>query len=219
MGFKREEVSVLLAQCHRRCCICHKFCGVKIETDHIVPKEESGDDSISNAIPVCFECHAEIHGYNDKHPRGRKFLPDELRLHKEQWITFCTERPQLLLEASHAIGVGPLQALIDELQFNRVVAGKYQIEELGCMYHITQFNRSINDGAIAILKEDIRDAILIAYYEMDATNSIVAALWHQPKGSNSWNVMANNIQARNRKLVGIIEGTIGQMLKFLGKEQ
>src|SRR4030042_6450691 len=131
MGFKREEVSVLLAQCHRRCCICHRFCGVKIETDHIVPKEDSGDDSISNAIPVCFECHAEIHGYNDKHPRGRKFLPEELRLHKDQWLKMCVERPDVLVSASRASDVGPLQALIDELEFNAKVAGKAEAAEQG----------------------------------------------------------------------------------------
>jgi hypothetical protein len=83
MAFSRDEVSVLLAQCHRRCCVCHRFCGVKIETDHIVPAEDDGGDGIENAIPVCFECHPEIHSYNDKHPRGRKFLPEELQLHKK----------------------------------------------------------------------------------------------------------------------------------------
>ena len=57
MGFPRDEVSKLLAACHRRCCICHRFCGVKIETDHIVPGHEGGPDDIDNAIPVCFECY------------------------------------------------------------------------------------------------------------------------------------------------------------------
>ena len=78
MTFPRDQVSELLARRHRRCCVCHRFCGVKIETDHIKPKEQGGGDSIENAIPVCFECHAEIHSYNDKHPRGRKFLPEDL---------------------------------------------------------------------------------------------------------------------------------------------
>ena len=32
MPFKKEEVSVLLAKCHRRCFIWHRFCGIKIET-------------------------------------------------------------------------------------------------------------------------------------------------------------------------------------------
>jgi hypothetical protein len=67
-----------------------------METDHMTPRAEGGDDSIENAIPVCFECQAEIHGYNDNHPRGRKFTAAELRLHKQQWIAICESSPQLL---------------------------------------------------------------------------------------------------------------------------
>jgi len=55
--FNQKEVEHLLAKCHRRCCICHRFCGVKIETDHIIQPKDGGDNSIANAIPVCFECH------------------------------------------------------------------------------------------------------------------------------------------------------------------
>jgi hypothetical protein len=94
-------------------CICHRFCSVKIETDHILPAAEAGPDTIDNAIPVCFECHAEIHGYNDKHPRGRKFTPDELRHHKKQWLELCKTKPEMLLQATREAGVGPFQALID----------------------------------------------------------------------------------------------------------
>ena len=43
-----------------------------METDHIQPKSEGEDDSIDNAIPLCFDRHLEVHLYNDKHPRGRK---------------------------------------------------------------------------------------------------------------------------------------------------
>lgn len=71
-----------------------------METDHIISKDDNGDDSIDNAIPVCFECHAEIHSYNDKHPRGRKYLPEELQLHKEQWLKICSERPDMLITAN-----------------------------------------------------------------------------------------------------------------------
>jgi len=93
-SFDRKEVSALLVQCHRRCCICHRFCGVKIETDHIVPAADGGGNDIENAIPVCLECHAEIHCYNGKHPRGRKFTPDELQAHKKQWLTICENVPR-----------------------------------------------------------------------------------------------------------------------------
>ena len=43
MGFDHDEIAELLARCHRRCCVCHRFCGVKIETDHIKPQHEGGD--------------------------------------------------------------------------------------------------------------------------------------------------------------------------------
>ncbi len=115
MAFSRKDAANLLVQCHRRCCVCHRFCGSKIELDHITTAAEGGDDSIDNAIPVCFECHAEIHSYNDKHPRGRKFQPDELRGHKEQWLEICKKRPEVIVSASWQIDVGPIQALVDEL--------------------------------------------------------------------------------------------------------
>src|SRR5258708_29629332 len=135
MPFSRDAVSILLSQCHRRCCICHRFCGVKIETDHIIPIESDGSDDIGNAIPVCFECHAEIHSYNDKHPRGRKFLPEELRYHKEQWLKICKEHPEALVTSIRNADVGPLQALIDELEFNATVAAEGDFNKQGCKFH------------------------------------------------------------------------------------
>ena len=80
--FPQGEVDNLLRDCQRRCCICHRFCGVKIELDHIVPKSEGGSDTIDNAIAVCLSCHADIHTYNDRHPRGRKYHPNELKKHE-----------------------------------------------------------------------------------------------------------------------------------------
>jgi len=93
-----------------------------MEIDHITPQHENGPSNIENAIAVCFECHAEIHSYNDKHPRGRKFQPEELRKHKQQWLDLCKSHPELLTRGSTQTGVGPLQALIDELEFNFIVA-------------------------------------------------------------------------------------------------
>jgi hypothetical protein len=140
MPFPQDEVSKLLAHCHRRCCICHRFCGVKMETDHIVPHADGGSDAIENAIAVCFECHAEIHSYNDKHPRGRKFRPEELQYHKDQWLEICSERPDVLVAAPRSIDVGPLQALVDELEFNRRVAANAASEVQGCLF------RTISSG-------------------------------------------------------------------------
>jgi len=117
MGFNRVEVAGLLAKCHRRCCICHRFCGIKMETDHMIPQAEGGDDSIENAIPVCFDCHAEIHSYNPKHPRGRMYTSDELNKHKERWLRICADLPATTFSKSLKSDreVGPIQALVDEI--------------------------------------------------------------------------------------------------------
>jgi hypothetical protein len=134
-----------------------------METDHIHPKEQGGVDSIENAIPVCFECHAEIHSYNEKHPRGRKFTPDELQDHKEQWLTICRDRPDVLIAQARTADVGPLQALIDELAFNEKVAVRTDPTTQGAKFHITEFKRAIQHGSIAILRDEIRESVLEAY--------------------------------------------------------
>lgn len=86
MGFSKEVVDDALVACGRCCCICHKFCGVKIETHHIVPVSKEGDDSFENCIPLCFNCHADVEHYNAEHPKGRKFSPSELKKHRDNWF-------------------------------------------------------------------------------------------------------------------------------------
>ena len=219
MPFARHMVSALLAECHRRCCICHRFCGVKMETDHILPRDDGGDDSIENAIPVCFECHAEIHSYNDRHPRGRKFLPEELKVHKEQWLQICKERPEILITASHEADVGPLQALIDELTFNEKVSLNTGPEKQGCRFHDQQFRRAINDGSIAILLDEIKDAIIEAYIAMDAANVINKAAWNYTKGSNPWGMTINEANKRITQASRMITNARNQLLKFLSSAE
>lgn len=69
MVFSNTVVERLLVACHRRCCICHKFCGNKIEIHHIIPQAQDGPDTRENGIPLCFDCHAEVEAYNIQHPR------------------------------------------------------------------------------------------------------------------------------------------------------
>lgn len=91
MSFSREIVEDALVACGRSCCICHKFCGVRIETHHLKPKHQGGDDSFENCIPLCFDCHAEVEHYNSNHPRGRKFSEGELRKHRDNWYSMVRE--------------------------------------------------------------------------------------------------------------------------------
>ena len=216
MAFNRSEVSALLAKCHRRCCVCHRYCGVKMETDHIVPRSAGGPDTIDNAIPLCFECHAEIHSYNDSHPRGRKFTPEELKQHKEQWLTICRDDPGALLQAPPGADVGPLQALVDELTFNELVASQADSNLLACRFQTKQFERAIATGSIAVLQDSLRAVILNAYLEIGATNELLTAALGQYRGR------ADFITRAQRRLMGAsgaIRQANNQLIGFLGPEE
>jgi len=169
MSFNRSEVSDLLVKCHRRCCICHRFCGVKMETHHIEPE----DDNIKNAIPVCFECHAEMKLYDDNHPRGRKYQPDELHKHKDQWLSICKENPNVMIQPLERSDVGPLQALIDEIEFNMEVTNQKNVLFGGCNFREIEFNRVISEGFLTLLPENLRNSLITSYIELGKLNSLI----------------------------------------------
>src|SRR5262249_39634655 len=132
-------------------------------------------DTAENAIPLCFDCHAEVHAYNDRHPKGRKFSPEELRGHKDQWLAICRDRPQVLLAAARDSDVGPLQALINELEFNLVVAAQPRYDQRGCPFKQEQFERAIRQGAVWGLSSDLKNSLLEAYRDMGAANTFMDA--------------------------------------------
>jgi len=106
MSFPKDAVDMALVASGRCCCICHKFCGVRIETHHIRPVSKGGDDSFENCIPLCFDCHAEVEHYNNQHPRGRKFSESELSKHRDNWFSKVEELntlPPLPNEVPHVI--------------------------------------------------------------------------------------------------------------------
>ena len=179
MAFPDREATELLAACHRRCCICHRFCGVKMELDHMVPSADGGPDTIDNAIPVCFECHAEIHAYNDRHPRGRKIKQDELRLHKEQWLELCKTSAQFLGSVPGRTDVGPIQALIDELEFDKAVAASAEdVPRLttSAKFAIVQFERAISEGVLSLLDPELKHLLIDAYAVMTRANTQIDAI-------------------------------------------
>ncbi len=101
--------------------------------------------------------------------------------------------------------MGPLQALIDELEFNAVVAGQY-----GCLFLDNEFQRAIREGAIATLKEDLKRAILDAYVAIGAANRDLSTL--SPMFSSS---IHKRIEAARPK----VEKAREELLQFLRSEQ
>jgi hypothetical protein len=85
MSFPQSIKEDALVACGRRCSICHKFCGLKIELHHIVHQAEGGADTYDNCIPLCFDCHADMRSYDHNHPKGTKYSENELKRHRDDW--------------------------------------------------------------------------------------------------------------------------------------
>ncbi|MCA9460173.1 MAG: HNH endonuclease [Nanoarchaeota archaeon] len=85
MSFSKKVKEDVLVKSGRHCCICHKFCGLKIEIHHIKPKSEGGLDTFENAIALCFDCHADMTSYDYQHPKGTKYQESELIQHRDNW--------------------------------------------------------------------------------------------------------------------------------------
>ena len=147
-----------------------------MEVDHI--ESATGHDSgeISNAIPLCFECHAEVHHYNPQHPKGRRFAPSELRGHRDQWLRLCADRPEMFVHALPAPEAGSLERLLSELEFNRVMATG---ERLGGMFEITQFRRAIADGTFSWVSAELKTTVHDAYKAILRANATVDAHAHR----------------------------------------
>ena len=83
MGFPSDVRTKVLIRSARICCLCFKQCGTKIEVHHIVQEADGGPNTEANALPVCFDCHAEVGSYNPRHPKGTKYRDEELRTRRD----------------------------------------------------------------------------------------------------------------------------------------
>ncbi|CAN5575921.1 hypothetical protein BH10ACT3_BH10ACT3_03650 [soil metagenome] len=82
MAFKRHDVDKLLAETGRMCAICGLL--HKVQVHHIKPQSEGGADTYENAIPLCPNCHDEVHAGYAPGRVSRTYSPEELRAHLER---------------------------------------------------------------------------------------------------------------------------------------
>ena len=215
MGFPPGVVEDLLVRCHRRCCVCHRWCGVKMELDHIIPQADGGSDDADNAIWVCFECHAEIHGYNDRHPRGRKFHASELRSHRDQWLEICRARPEIFIQPMPYADAGPLEALIEELGFNEIVASADQHPDIACPFHDDQFRRALDVGALSTLRDDLKRLVHEAYASIGKANNYLNAKMAVVASANQSSVAHELARQSAAEARGKIKNTHEALVEFL----
>lgn len=207
MAFKQSEIEDLLVKCQRRCCICHKYCGVNIEINHIKPKAQEGSDDIDNAIPLCFECHAEVNHYNDEHPKGRKFTEEEQKKHRDQWIKLCNTHPEISANVPRDRDVGPLEGMVSELEFNigvvrLLTGGSSHLGRFGCMMLNRQYQRAIHEGAILLLPENLRSEIISGYIQVGQVNTFVQLFFNTRPDGNA------HAEAQNKLLQAIRDSEV-----------
>lgn len=104
MSFPNSIAVEALTACGRCCCICHKFCGTKIELHHIEQKAYGGDDSLDNCIPLCFDCHADMGKADPNHPRGKRYSTEELKRHRDNWYKKVNDGIYLANDNKTAVG-------------------------------------------------------------------------------------------------------------------
>jgi len=82
MAFSKRIVNELLARTGRMCAVCNRLHGVQVH--HIVPRSAGGSDEAANAIPLCPNCHDEVHAHNTPGRTTRLYSEEELRGHLER---------------------------------------------------------------------------------------------------------------------------------------
>ena len=201
MGIDKANRERLFVACHRRCCVCHRYCGVRMEIHHIVQKADRGADTYDNVIAVCFDCHAEINHYNPRHPKGRRFTPDELKAHRKQWLSYCAKNPAALASSVPPAEGGALERLLNELMFNEYLTG---LCRTAAVFEVGQFRRAIGDGTFGWLKADQASEVYAAYALISEINNRAEGLTSvEDKGRQ--NELSNEISSLQPKARVAIE--------------
>lgn len=124
-----------------------------------------------------------------------------------------------MINAHVSADVGPLQALIDELQFNAKVAEfKRNTEIVPCQFLEDQFKRAIQHGSIAILEDALKESIHNTYFVLRNANlSILASIKHEYESTPCQKDIKNAYNFIEEAQPKIAE-TIDKLMQFLGHE-
>lgn len=93
VAFAQPVVDDLLAKTGRMCAICNRLHGVQVH--HIVPRHKGGTDDASNAMPLCPNCHDEVHAGYAPGRTTRLYTRAELLAHLERTIQLAERQARL----------------------------------------------------------------------------------------------------------------------------
>ena len=208
MSFPATDAAKLLVECKRHCCVCWRRCGFRMELHHIRPRSEGGSDDIENAIPVCFDCHAEIESTG---PRGRRFTSGELKEHKRRWLKLVATSPSALVDAAQRqTETGPLEALQAELDYNGLALRDGELSPLA----VRQFERATATNALSALSPTTREIVLRVYASISQVNYQLQAMTAMDRtGRQGGPFMSAKLQVG--KLRGELHGPVRQAKEVL----
>lgn len=178
---------------------------------HIIPEAEDGPGTYENGIPVCLDCHAEIESRSNM---GRRFTPEELRQHRNRWFQTIRERPEVLIRAAHTqTETGPLEALLAELDYNRVAVSGSPTEGFPPLA-TDQFQRAIATNTLAALPEDVRLRVQQIYVLINRVNYHFEEMARMDRSGGSGGAFGAT-QAERNKLRGMLNQNIPQAVAAL----
>ncbi len=108
MGFSEKIRRQALVACRRRCVMCGKFKGIKIEVHHLIPVAMGGSNDFDNAIPLCFDCHADIgQKFYREHAKGTKYSVPELKQQRDKFYKMIENNPksEISVEAAEKLEI------------------------------------------------------------------------------------------------------------------
>jgi hypothetical protein len=162
MPFPENVKEDALVACGRCCTLCHKFCGIKIEVHHIREESCGGDNSYDNAIPVCFDCHADMRSYDHKHPKGNKYSEIELIRHRDNWYDKIKGNigivdKQIVVETDKKVylvlvRVLPWNGSINFLKINDFTGTPFRLSKLDDLHQFEYLN---NDPSFEFIDPDL----------------------------------------------------------------
>lgn len=215
--FPPDVVARLLVDAKRHCCLCLRWCGQRIQIHHIKSEAEGGTGDEGNGIPVCLDCHAEIESHSNM---GRQFTPEELRHHRDRWFATVRDHPEVLIRAAQSQAeTGPLEALLAELDFNRLAVSGNPSEGFPPLA-VSQFERAIATNSLAALPASTREAVQRVYVLIRRINYHFEEMAAMDRRGGSGGSFAATQDVRNQlraNLVELIPHVIDRLELALGR--
>jgi hypothetical protein len=116
--------------------------------------------------------------------------------------------------------VGPIQALIDELEFNQAIAARAaEVPHLRTSAHfaLTQFDRCISEGVLSLLELDLKERLINAYAAMRRANNQIDAI--APARSGEAQALAvNRTRDRLNETLPLIQEALARLRQVLARE-